>query len=97
MQDRLAEADVPYDAALVAIDLAAVYAADGRTAEMKQLAQEMLPIFQSRQLSREVLAALVVFRQAVDAEEITLSLVQEVGDFLTRSRIKPGLRFRPEV
>src|SRR5689334_21553830 len=47
-----------YDAALVSLDLAALSAQQGRTAELKWLAAEMVPIFESREIHREGLVAL---------------------------------------
>ena len=42
---------VGYVFALVSLDLAAVYAEQGRSADMKRLAEEMLPIFSSRDVA----------------------------------------------
>ena len=83
--------------ALVSLDLAAVYAAQGRTSEMRRLAEQMFPIFESRDVHREALAALVVFREAAQAEQATLALVQEIGAYLRQARFKPDLRFRPSL
>jgi tetratricopeptide (TPR) repeat protein len=84
---------IGYDAALVSLELAALYARQGRTAEMKELAGEMLPIFQAADVHREALAALAVFQQAAARDAATLELVQEVVEFLERARHDPGLRF----
>lgn len=83
-----------YDAALVGLDLAALLARQGRVAEMRQLAVEMVPIFQSRELHREAFAALAVFRNAVEMERATLGLIQRLSDFLRTSRNPVGGRFR---
>jgi tetratricopeptide (TPR) repeat protein len=53
-----------YDAALVSLDLAILYARERRTAELKRLATEMAPIFESRDVHREAMAALLMFRNA---------------------------------
>lgn len=87
--DRLA-----FDAALVSLDLAAVYARQGRTADVKQLAGEMLPIFQSCDVHREAIAAMIVFQKAAEMEQLSVSLVEEVSSFLQRVRSNPSLRFR---
>jgi tetratricopeptide (TPR) repeat protein len=84
---------IGYDAALVSLELAALYAGQGRTEEMKELAGEMLPIFQAADVHREALAALAVFQQAAAREAATLDLVKEVAAFLERARHDPGLRF----
>lgn len=82
-----------YDAALVSLDLAAVYARLNRTEEMKRLALEMLPIFHSRDVHREAVAALLVLQQAITAERASLSLVREVASFLEEARENPRRRF----
>jgi tetratricopeptide (TPR) repeat protein len=106
--DRLAEAeaafgevraaflagDAAYDAALVSLDLATVYAREKRPAEVKRLAAELLPIFRSREIHREAIAALLCFQRAAEMERVTLSLIETVSSYLERSRSNPGLRFR---
>ena len=88
--------DIPYEVALVSLDLAALYANQGRTEEMKRLAAEMMPVFSSLQIHREALAALTFWKQAVEAEtshERISKLVAGVAAFLKRSRYDPELRF----
>jgi len=85
-----------YDTALVSLDLASLYAEQGRMAELKRVAEEMVPIFSSRQIHREALAALTYWRQAIDAETACLDLTG-VASFLKRARHDPALRFeKPE-
>ena len=83
-RDGFAAEGVAYDAALVCLDLAALYAGQGRPADLQRLAQEMLPIFSSRQIGREALAALAFLRQAAAAERVSLELVSRVTAFLKR-------------
>lgn len=87
------ERGIGFDAACVSLDLATVYLKQGRTVELKRIAVEMVPIFESRDVHQEALAALLLFRQAADAEEVTLDLLQKVADYLQRARHNPGLRF----
>lgn len=47
---------VPYDTALVSLDLASLYAELGRMADLKRLADETVPLFSSLPLQREALA-----------------------------------------
>ncbi|HEY0512500.1 MAG TPA: hypothetical protein VGH73_11380, partial [Thermoanaerobaculia bacterium] len=68
-----------------------------RMAELKRVAEEMVPIFSSRQIHREALAALAYWRQAVEAEQACANLVAGIASFLKRARHDPELRFqRPE-
>jgi tetratricopeptide (TPR) repeat protein len=80
-------------AALVCLDLAALYAAQSRAAEMRRLAEEMLPLFQSRDIHREAIAALIVFQQAVRMEKLSADLLDEIRSFLRRARTDHQLRF----
>lgn len=84
---------IPYDTALVSLDLALLYAEQGRTAELKRLAEEMVPIFASRHIHREALAALAFLKQSLDAERASLEAVTGVASFLRRSQFDPALRF----
>jgi tetratricopeptide (TPR) repeat protein len=85
-----------YDVALVSLDLAAVYAQEGRDAEVRGLAEEMLPIFRSAEAHQEALAALLVFHEAARREAATVGLIHHVADYLRRARGNPDLPFRPE-
>lgn len=86
--------DAAYDTALVSLDLASLYAEQGRLPELKRLAEEMVPIFSSRQIHREALAALAFWKQAVEAEKAGLELVTGVASYLKRARHDPALRFQ---
>lgn len=96
VREGFAEEGLAFDAALASLDLAALLARLGRSAEVKRLAAEMLPVFQSREVHREALAAFLVFQQAVEREQLTLGLVEEVSSYLKKSRGNPQLRFRGE-
>jgi tetratricopeptide (TPR) repeat protein len=89
--------DAAYEMALTSMDLASLYAEQGRIVELKRIAEEMVPIFSSRQIHREALAALDYWRQAVEAEQASASLVAGIAAFLKKARHNPELRFqRPE-
>jgi hypothetical protein len=92
-RDAFTERGIGFDAALVSLHLAAVYAKKGDTGEMKRLAAEMVPIFESRELHPEALAALAIFRQAAEAEEVTLGLLDRMTTYLQRARRNPEMRF----
>jgi tetratricopeptide (TPR) repeat protein len=83
-----------YDAALISLDLATLYLRQGRAEETKRLAAEILPVFRSREVYREALAALIVFQNAAEVEQLTLSLVDEIAAYLRQARHDPQLRFR---
>lgn len=93
VRDAYAELGLDYNAALASLDLAGLYILQGRTSDVRGLAEEMLAIFQSREIHREATAALLVFCTAARLEQAELALVREVSDFLKRSRNNPELRF----
>jgi tetratricopeptide (TPR) repeat protein len=84
---------IGYDAAMASLDLALVYLRQGRAAELRQLAEEMQPIFAAEDLHREAGAALLLFQEAIREERITVKLVEELLGFLKRARTNPELRF----
>ena len=73
-----------YDAALVSLDLSILYAREHPISELKRLAAEMAPIFESRDVRRETLAALVMFQNACDEERMTVELATQLALELRR-------------
>lgn len=94
---RFLEEGHGYDASLVTLDLAHLYLEEGRTAEVRALAEEMLTVFLSQDIHRQALAALSVFQQAVELDSATPGLVQEISSYLLRARKNPRLRFEAAV
>ncbi|HEX3526143.1 MAG TPA: hypothetical protein VH988_03675 [Thermoanaerobaculia bacterium] len=84
---------IGYDAAMVSLDLAVLYLRWGRTAEVRRVAEEMLPIFASQDVDPEALAALALFQEAARQEQLTVEKAIEVMDYLRKARCEPGLRF----
>jgi tetratricopeptide (TPR) repeat protein len=79
-----------YDAALAALDLAALYAQEGRTEDLRRLAGEIMPVFASREVHREAMVALILFQQACVEERLTVKLARHLADFLRRERRPRG-------
>jgi tetratricopeptide (TPR) repeat protein len=92
-RDGFLEEGIPYDTALLSLELATLYAERGRTAGLKRLASEMLPIFTGLQIHREALAALTFLKQAIEAEQAGLDLIEAVSEYLRRAQFRPELRF----
>ena len=86
---------MPYDQALVSLDLAAVYLVQERFEEVLDLATAMLAVFRALSIDREAIAALFFLQEAVKAREVSLALLSELGTYLKRVRREPGLVFRP--
>jgi transcriptional regulator with XRE-family HTH domain len=73
-----------YDAGLASLDLAVLYLDEGRTRDVARLAGEMAWIFSRRDVHRETLAALQLFREAAERETLTAELVRRLRDGLER-------------
>ena len=92
-RDRFIAEGWNYDAALVSLELAARYVEEGRTGDLKRLVEAMYPIFEAEEVHREALAALLLFRDAVHEERITLETVQRLRRYLEVAKEDPSLRF----
>ena len=75
-----------YDAATVSLDLAVLLAQQGRTQELKELAMEIMPVFESREIHREAMACLIMFQHACDEERLTVELARELAAILRREQ-----------
>jgi tetratricopeptide (TPR) repeat protein len=69
---------IGYDAAMVSLELALVYLRQSRTAELRNLAEEMHAVFAAEDVHREALAALLLFQEAVRTEALTAELIEEM-------------------
>ncbi len=78
--------DIPFDTGLITLELAALFQEQGRTAEVKKLARELAPIFQEQRVSREALATLMLFREAVEQETLTVEMARRLLEDLRRAR-----------
>jgi tetratricopeptide (TPR) repeat protein len=95
VRERFVERGMPYDAALVSLELAEIYARGQDPLRLERLAREMFPIFQSRALHRGALAALILFREAVAMRQADLRLIADLAAFLRSARRDRELRFIP--
>lgn len=84
-----------FEAALASLELATLYLEDHRLQEVQRLAVEMTPIFQSRNVHHETLAALKLFCDATHRGEMTAHLARRLAKYLDRARHDPELRFEP--
>lgn len=91
VQQEFLEQDMGYDAALVSLDLAVLYAQENCIPELKQLALDILPAFASREVHREAMAALLLFQHACEEERLTVELARQLAALLVRERHRPAL------
>ncbi|MES1245423.1 MAG: helix-turn-helix transcriptional regulator [Acidobacteriota bacterium] len=82
-----------YDYALASLDAALLYREENRFAEIKALADEMLVIFKAQNVHREALAAVILFVEAAEKEQVTPDLLRRLQDYLGKAKGNPELRF----
>jgi len=97
VREELTELGIPYDTALVLLDIAALLAERGRTAEVKRLAEQAAWIFEDQGVEKEARRALDAFRRAARRERLTVDLARNISRFLRRAQSDPSLRFREEA
>jgi tetratricopeptide (TPR) repeat protein len=83
----------PYEAALATLDLVIPHLEEGNTAEVRALADEMVTVFCEHDVSREALAALLLFQEAARRETATADLARRVAASLASAfSLSPGGR-----
>jgi tetratricopeptide (TPR) repeat protein len=93
VQREFTRLKLPYDAALVSLELAVLWLKVGRTAEVRELALEMAWIFKAKGIAREALAALRLFCEAAERDAATVELTRRVIAEIEKAR---RLAPRPE-
>jgi hypothetical protein len=84
-----------YVAAMAGLELAGVWLRQGKTAEVRTLAREILQTFRQMDVESEAVKAVRYFHEACRREEATPRLVERVVDFLRRLEWAPQVRFAP--
>ena len=81
-RDGYAAQRLDIDASLVTLDLAELYVEEGRTAEVKRLAEESVGVFADQEVDAEVEHALRLFHKAAAAERVSLVLLARLRGYL---------------
>jgi tetratricopeptide (TPR) repeat protein len=90
VRKRALERGIPFDAALVSLELALVHLARGRTGRVKTLAFEALRVFAEQKVEREVRAGLDLLEAAARREALTREILESAIATLERARHSPG-------
>jgi tetratricopeptide (TPR) repeat protein len=85
-------AGVGYEAALTALNLAEVWLRQGKTATVREMVAELVLTFRSLGVEREDLAAVLLLREAVERDEVTLEILRRASGVLRRRPNKPAGR-----
>jgi tetratricopeptide (TPR) repeat protein len=86
VQQEFLQRGMGYDAALVSLDLAILLAQERRTQELKQLAGELMRVFEARDVHREAVAALIMFQKACEEERLTAQLAGKIASLLKEAK-----------
>jgi transcriptional regulator with XRE-family HTH domain len=89
VRDAFRERRNASDVAVVSLELAAIYLQEGRTAEVREMAEAMAWIFACEGIEREVVAALRLFCDAAKQETATSERVQALLASLKAARQSP--------
>lgn len=92
---ELAAAGLHYHAALAGLDLAQVWIRQGRTAEVRELVEQMVAAFRTVHVEREALAALLTLGEAASQQRATVGLVQLVSGLVRRAERERSSRTEP--
>jgi tetratricopeptide (TPR) repeat protein len=84
-----------YDASLIGLELAAVWLTQGKTVQVRELAEEMYETFAELGVQPEAARALYFVREACLYQAVTVAMIEQVRQFLERLPWHPGLRFEP--
>ena len=95
LRDEYARLGDAPNTAMVSLDLAVLYAEQGRSQEVQRLTEEALPLLQEMAIPKEIWATLLLFKQAVEAEKAGLKVLQEIRDTIAdprgwRGRVVPN-------
>lgn len=84
---------IPFDFALVSLELAEMYLEQGHTRRVRELADEMLWIFRDQRVHPEALAAISLFCQAAKLDTAEAAWTRRLVKYLYRAQHNPALRF----
>jgi hypothetical protein len=85
-----AEHRLAYVEALISLDLAALWLAQGRTAEIGVLLAEVLGTFRALGIRREAIAVVLMLEEAASAERLTVALMGSAAASLRKLEAESG-------
>jgi tetratricopeptide (TPR) repeat protein len=94
VREAATERELPYELAMINLELAILHLAQGDADKVRQLAEEMVPIFRSRELHAHAMAAVYLFQHAARTQTATTTLAKEILLYLRRAQNNPYLPFR---
>jgi transcriptional regulator with XRE-family HTH domain len=89
VRQEFMDQDMPYDSALATLEQATLLAELHRSRDLKALAEQTVPVFQTLKVGREMLAALILFREAAEEEWLTADIARKLLEDLRRDASRP--------
>lgn len=86
---------IAYDFAVVSVELGTLYLEQGRARPVRDLADQMLWIFEGQGIHKKALEALALFCHAAKEEEAQADWTRRLVKYLYRAQHDPNLRFEP--
>ncbi|HVS00227.1 MAG TPA: zf-HC2 domain-containing protein [Thermoanaerobaculia bacterium] len=91
-RDAFLEHRMGFDAALATLELAMLYEEQERAGDLKQLAGEAVPLFESHGAAAYTVDAMRFLRDRLESEGVDLDLLETLHTFLQRRRNDPQLQ-----
>jgi tetratricopeptide (TPR) repeat protein len=91
VRTRFEDLNIAYDAALATSELAMHFLQIGRTADVKALIRQSVPIFCAEGIYPEAQKALKIFSEAVERETVSLALARRLVTYLQRAQHDAGV------
>ncbi len=85
-RDAFLRLEMPYTAAIVALDLGVLFLEEGRTAEARALIRETLATFTALRIPREASAALLLLRRAARLDRLTVTVLRSAAADMQKLR-----------
>lgn len=82
-----------YDAAIVSLDLALLYARAGRNDDLQAIVASILPTFRENALHREAYAAVLLLQETIQRGAAPLVLLRKLSTYMEQARKNPLLKF----
>jgi tetratricopeptide (TPR) repeat protein len=95
VREELLRLERHYYAAMLGLDLAALWLRQGRVAEVQMLAEEMYETFELLEVHQAAQHALYFVREACRRQRLTVPMIQRVRSFMEQVSWNPELRFEP--
>ena len=89
-RQQFEQAGLLNQAALISLDLAAVWLSQGKNAHTRRLIEEMMTVFRAQRIAREVLAALILLKESFDKSQSSpVELLRAITGYLKQVESRP--------